>query len=1660
MINETVDLSQVDETPVDQPIVDLSAADPEILPTERVAKRRAEKFSFVNEDPDEEKYKTQIMSGGEQALRSALQAKRSFKAAVTKQAMIADILDKAANSGESVSEQELNTLRLMSVDQLEETSSVLEKAFAEKMADKTAESFLPEETQEALTENFEHAHEVMDAFETIMTEDLQYQKMEEDLEAYYQDKVGWVSTIVNWAETIVPFLSQARLTGSDKLLWGGDALKDLVSNLRSLPKEERIAELESRLEELKESNIFDAFTLIRAMRAYTTGDQSTANLISTLDALDLTGTAATSKLLAKGAAKLGKGAATVAENPLNAAKTAASKVASSAKNTGPKIETLRKSFANILKEVGKKKDVKVSDIAAASGNVDKAVEAKILEEGFTGARFSVEDVAVDSLDDLAWQTNSSFNPLQPEGSNPALVGQRYRRTRDVIRSDEVLNEQNSILWNAAQKTSDVERSADAQRLAMVKAAEEEMLTRYSTLSGKVMDVVEISPQNFGGVGAVRLLIGTMKGNLFKSEKAAVNHATRYYHLPRGSYTVEEVGGKYYLQVERQFNETAEGIRKVPLTTDEETPATLSNVLFGWLRNPDDTVAFRERLNRKAATSLTEELRDLVMQVARTMGPEVLSKQQRRDLSTVLDANRTWISKDPATGKEQMGRFLTNEAAVQRAYNALLKRSATQEEVRAYFTYVQLSDWDYMMRNIGVFRDKSRLGAEVFDIQITAVSPEVRAGINLDANIRNPDGLQHMTFTDVEGIKVDKLPIGEDVNLLLSEPGRKSIVLNLARLSNDEHRMIQKLLPDSSTIQVFAPDQRPFNLAHEDINIHFVMSKDDVVMRPLKFKQYPYKPGGHIAYNDQVFIKVPKIELDGQGQLIYRGDDTFMTVSSRAQAKIVVEKLEEARKMLRDFKNGKRTDLDVIKKFIDENTPMSSDEFLDLYRSKQDLNHPLGYSKSRLDLDTPFFAVRGGNNVGSEVHNLADIIGKGAFRNEVDNVYNPMNFVNKKFAGEKNINIPSLEVGSEQNPIVKYRPSALLDPITTIQDSIAELTRAKNLDNVKISSVERYIREFADVLDWDQQKLYNDPIGAVHNAPIKRNADFKRAAAARNARRALLNLIGTRGVVREAVDGLLMDVFDRTFNTFGQSSVDKLASLDLFRVQDPFRYARAVAFHSKMGLFNPLQFILQAQMVVHSMAIAGPRIGWNGFRGAVLSQYATMTRNPKVIDHFAEIATKHGWKKEEFIESHNAWMDTGLRHMGGSHALYDDMVDQGIFKSKLGAFLNKGTMFFSGGERLVRNTGWHSAYLEWRKANPTKKLGAADRNLIRERADILSGNMTRASNSPVQHGLGSIPTQFLSFQVRLTEQMLGKRLTMMEKARAVFAYSLMYGVPIGTFGTVAGAVWPWYEDIKQEALERGIETNEGFMNIFMHGLPDAALQMITGEQVNYSQRYGFTGNPIFKELWTGEKGVFEMLGGASASILGDIIGNLHPVGKGMLDIMSGTPGGVSVLMSDITDAASEISSFNNVAKAFFALNSGLYVTRNEVVVDEVNNMQALLLTLGLTPRDVSDAFIKMESLKEMANIRKDFQKQYNKAMIKASNETDPEIQRVWMKRAAIFAQAARLDPFTENEWIRGALNQNGFLVDNIDWAFHVSKAPEDQAEARKQILMDKDKERLQ
>jgi len=1199
----------------------------------------------------------------------------------------------------------------------------------------------------------------------------------------------------------------------------------------------------------------------------------------------------------------------------------------------------------------------------AQGKLAEVADSAVLEKVFGKAAVTGQ---VHSMVELAGEVPALLNPASVTGApTNAYTSER------IARMTQKLTEGRETLLSTLTDPLMVQRleaDSEAMRAAM-DVAKRQFELEYSSASDRIIDVRPVNnADTLGGVDAIALDLGNADALPFKSKNQAKNIADNMLRLKNS--TIVEVPGGYVIRHVKTIDETATEVRDLlTIETHHKTPVNIRNMIFGWFRTADDLLPADIARDMKVATYGSSALLEAVKGVAKDIGN--LSRTSRENLKNFLD-----YQKDLVDDKGLRGWNSRTLAEFEVDWHSRFGVNATEQEADAYFAFRQLHDFDYVVRNLGIYRDRVRLGLQENIIRFRGTVPKVSRRGNI---------VRQIETAPIVGKTIDELPYDVDwdagVAILDSETGsletfRKNIhgkSSELRQRFKNLQRAGYKLIQlTNNGWDAFKTSEGLLNVPQGRIQFMFVK---DVETRPLSFKQVPYRMGSHVEYTPGWYIRQAQIEdmnVGGINKYMYSGDVNVLHFQTEGEAKFWLPRIEKARQMYLDKDPN-------LQNYVETQTPFAWDRFNQMWRSDKNPNGllnprtPLMMSATDATLDRAY-----------KLSDLPEYRDREMIKAK-DSPYNLEKGVNLEYAGERDRSINTIITeGSPEAPIYKLEPARTIDPLALLHRNTGRLLASRHLDDLKLKTAARFVEEFGQYLKGDLVELRRDPVSALFNGDWREGADRTTLAAAKNFRRTAIGFFGMKNDTQRTVDMLKQKVADQVMKHLGPKAFQLVDTRLLSRTNDPVHRMRQFAFDVKLGLFNPVQLFLQAQTWVHTAAIEGPVNTGKAMAANTLFAYLRYGADDKSIKAAAKTASKMGWKEDEFIESYNAYRQSGMYVVGGEHGHMDDLLDPKVFHGKFGTFLDKGRIFFQMGERGVRNVAWNAAYLRWRQANPGKRFDNAAKTEVLNRADLLTMNMSRASNAAWQRGFASLPTQFFGYHARLMDQMLGKRLTWPEKLKVSVAYSTMYGIPAAG-GAWVGGLWEPGEDLRRELINRGIEYDDTVFEGLVDGLPSMMMEWALGTDMNWNERYGPNGLPWLRELWEGDTEFADLVFGVSGSILKDTWALTNPFWAWFASAFNGTEDEWYTLTpNDFLRPASNISAVEQGRKLWDGIAMGKWFTKTGQEIGEVSQLEAgLNAVMGVQPQ----SFEEMYRLETMDRNRQKRQLQYRKDAIQ-------QIQSMW------------------------------------------------------------------
>lgn len=1104
-------------------------------------------------------------------------------------------------------------------------------------------------------------------------------------------------------------------------------------------------------------------------------------------------------------------------------------------------------------------------------------------------------------------------------------------------------------------------------------------------------------------------LGSNKAQLFNSPQQAETWARDVYALPDVDPTsglpiwrVQQHGTGHYIEVIRPINEMAEGDRALMLKTGNTDPQSVFNLLLGKIRSTEDLVSPYNSANRKIATYGPNQLKA----VAQKMSKEIGSIGTKR-VNEISDVLRVLLSKeDPITGKP--GYYPQTIADWEQEFKAVHNKLPSDKQTQAYFSTLQLNDADYMLRNLGIYTDKARHGAQ--DYRFRHTQPGEGGSTKTDFYTAVDRADLPWTVPDDAGVLVSQTGIHEG--------GGNQKYYRMNDIKNDHSPDIAQLRRDIKegrlkVLQTYDPlgDAKSTladasGLPHP---VHFVVT-DTAEAKRLDWKQIDYQPG-HAFYQSEWFIKQPKISKGVNGRLTYWGDITIRAAGTEAQAKKFAGHYDNARKLLL------QGDLHGAEAYVRQHLPEDWRDFRKLFSG----NGPDG----GLDLEHPIVHTY----TGRDTLESSDVLSKSPeYANLHENqgsAFNLAQQMNKKQIAEKGAILPQI---NEQNRLVTLQPSKLLDPYPAMSRALSQAIRSRYMDDYKISSAMTWVERYAPVLKENINKLRRNPLYYLYHPPFREGAagsNIELLNAARLSQQAVKSFLGTSDEVQRSVGWLKQRLLNTVYDKVNPRAATFVDDHMLPSISDPAAYMRNIAFHANIGLFNPVHLLMQSQSLLHVIAVAGPKAGGPGHVGAWLSRFLLSRQDDEAtIQSFDRLAARlgpgvfgGGWKEGEFGEMFRSMRDSGFSRVMGETVLRDDVKSPNIWSGTgitkaWHTFLDKGTVFYTEAERMVRMAAYATAYKEWRLANPLEELERRAQMSILQRSDLLAVNMSAASASGIQRGAASIVTQFTAFSMRLAEQMLGKRLTIAEKARAFGMYATMYGIPT----TLAGmsGIWPFYEDMRTSAMNNGTDMSTWDYKAFHEGILSMMVSGVTGQDYNFADRYGPFATSIFKDAWYSDKTMNEVLMGPSGSMIYNLYKSSYPFISWLGQNIHDGPTAPNPQPQDILDILKNASSIGNLSKGLVAFNLGKLFSKNDTLVDgATSKMDAVMAGFfGLTNTKDSDTYLKKEWIEHnkanLAVAEQDAIKEM-KRTIEAAGNGDKETAELHRMRFQVIVKALDLQP---------------------------------------------------
>ena len=1024
------------------------------------------------------------------------------------------------------------------------------------------------------------------------------------------------------------------------------------------------------------------------------------------------------------------------------------------------------------------------------------------------------------------------------------------------------------------------------------------------------------------------------------------------------------------------------------------------------------------------------------------------------------------AKNP-TNPDRPGYWFQNPGQLEDFYLRNFQRLPDADELHAYFAYVRNSDMDWVHRNTQMYKLFSRLGTTEHSINITL-----------------PDG-RKLTSENFMSIKSDHIPQGHEADdgiLVVRADGTVHVYPGKFFSNKKDREELTSAVTEgkAKSMRVVNPDERNTNgmfplqkflqdagWKNPEQRIRYVIAYD-VTEHPLRYNIIPYRGGPHAVYEADWYFKQADMR-HSNGIARYLGDRTLSAVASEIKGKELLPKLEDLRNAYRE---DRFTDFANIAASIGVDADTAKSWFRTRGFSTEEPFRLVPKNKKIVNLDSTLRskhggAFRDGTKAGSEARQFA-----------------------VEFMGERDADSLKMfdNLGSPTNPVYKWDPATKLDPLRTLNRAFTRLVNSASANDYKIAAVENWIKDALNnhVFEDGANKVQHSPSWYFEHAEesfVPRLSEtnpevVKRLLATRHQIKQLINVSDDQeNFMHRLAQNLSDSIYQNYGNPEGKSYLTKKAMLTppwlLNTLADAPQFFRSMAFHGYVGLFNPYQFFVQSMTWANMLAVHPIRT-MQAVPATLMHFYSSFNAHPNILAGMDRIMQSFGYKPGEYLEARSTLLRTGFDHIGAEHMLMDHQLQPGFAQTAAGKFLDHSAFFFKNAELGVRRGAWFAAFKDFRELHPTGPLSDRDIAQILDRADMLAGNMSKASKSRLQEGFLQYPLQFLGYKLRMVEMMSGQRLTGAEKFRMMATYTALFGGAAGLgmtaipgaagVGGVVSAVansLPMGEMMRAYALNNGYVVGDSFINsLAMEGIPAMALSYLTGDPsatkkedrpvfFNIGSRSGAaTGLDPIRNAIMEDQNLWQILAGASGSYAWNALSSLHPYFQALYD-----PKNFHVTGADVLASARALSSgVDNMSKAIIAYNTGNWVTKNGVNLEtHVSQLQALISGFtGLQSQNAQDTYLMQTLVKtQEATYKKAkqyFITEWSRGLTNARAENYPEAD-INFKNAISYLESVGYPMEKRPEVYREATQANKSLIDKINYSYWLRNVPNDQKGAR-------------
>lgn len=1632
MADDSFDIAPVEEigapaNPVDDsfPLKDVPG-DPVAPPLDpKDVATRAAKYDFAlgDKSPGQDHIMSRIQSNMEDADRRKLAIDKTLQMGEVRNNMIKGLATQASDEGRNLTMAETNAAIDLSDLALTDASTaghigqaagnvpgtlvqdpatIFEREYAQKVITNAINTGEDTPFNNSVYTDSEGTHTKLDIFQQVLTFKEAYQKQAAKYDAMVKDQ-STLGYVADMTKGVIPGYSYFKTRNllrdtPDINAYGGNMLDTVHAAYNGKP-EQTVPQTIAKLDALAKDNPQLAAQVAHSLVDYPASSQL-------LDSLLVTGADIATVLpvgaMIRGLPKLSE----LATAGIKAAPDLATKAAGTARAmvTKEAMTDAKTRFSKLLSDIGStvmKKDVTIPEVLDSAGQTIPSAATSIVDKIVAHAS-NLTDAGAVAARDLINELPGIFNAQEVTGG--------IRSTWATKMTSEALMDLLADADNGLKRLFLDPLRASKYGPETIKAATQVAANTFKLerrdLENSIMNVFENNTdKNLGDHQAV-IHLGDPQAMGFETEYAAKNMAVLY-GVDDASKVVP-AGNGYAIQIQRPLDFTTDVARKGMQIDVKNNPTPWSNILgrvLTGLRSTDDILPKWASEKLKVGTYGASGLERMIMQSAKRIS-------KLRDPNDFHQFIKSEMLERNPINPEKLGTMSRDPQEFEVRWSGKFNRLPSETEKTAYFSYRFINDMHYAGMNLGLFLDKNALGLSRLDIGLPGM---VEGKISSLAEFQAvEDNARLLVLED----GVDPWSMTRKFGNAREGTEGPTYIERVTKLLDEGYVMSKITDTGNADLQRWLETD-----AKTNGRVHFILTKE-VKTNPLSLRQVPYQAGIHNIMPDGHYIAQPDIYLNASAKkATYYGDINVAFAGNVKIAKDIADKLEQFRQMYRAIPKktadpiGRANAIKEAREFAKKNLPFTWSNL------RRDFS-----KKGRLHLDVPIL-YRASNQSLADAHPLADIFKDTQFVKHADS---ELNFyrgrVNLDFASQRGDPIREVvERGDPAAPLYGLRPANLIDPMAALDRGVTAMVRGRYFEPYKREIADGFLSEFGDLLNPSNKEQMLDPFRALRQLDFRENIQGEDLERLRQARSYAARVNQFFGNVNNQESKFYKYL---GMKLIGGESPEAMSGMrkslaEILTQGHPADILKKLAFYPKMGFWNPKQLLQQGNTYLNVVALAGPKIGSKAGVYSMLMRSALM--DSKLVPEVAQMAKRMGFDADEFTRVIDAMDRTGFGKMGREVATREQHLEGSVVQTKLGAMMDHGLFFMKEGEEFVRRAAFSAAYLEKEAVKGSRKLTDQDIQAVLNRADFYNANMSHASNAAWQQGFASIPTQFWSYQVRMMEQLMGKRMTNAERARILGSYAAIYGIPIGV--TTAMPIWPVHETIKEYLISNNINTDDNtIVKVLNDGIASNLVQMVTGEDTNIENVYGPSGIPLLKDLYDGKKSVFDAVFGASGNVLFNTLAAVSPaIGWIGTSIMGNER--EPIKPQDFIDVISNITSLSMMEKMYIAATTQKYLTKygQSIASDDSTARMLFNITLGIQPQAIDDMYRTMQVNESYDAYTKKLNRWVQEDIRNGLSSTNEGDRADWFKRARVkstwFPNALQAD-----KAIYAAVTENKDLIE--------------------------------